>query len=224
MAYVRNVIRSARVLSHAQQKKVMQVTGEHRAGFRDHVILSVALGTALRESEIAALNIGDVARGPNEIRGRIELKEFARKGQTTKAAGTKAAAPVARQRVFVPKLVRVKLKKFLAWKKREGEPVGKDAPLFSARPGGALDGTTANRISKRLVRHIWRTWQKKAGFEPPFFTFHELRHTSLTNLYQSTKDLRLVQEQARHASINTTQIYAHVSEEQIRRAVEEMPG
>ena len=49
--------------------------------------------------------------------------------------------------------------------------------------------------------------------------FHLLRHTYLTRLYRETKDLRLVQEVAGHASSATTEIYTHVSGEDIKDAM-----
>ncbi len=217
MPYASNAVRAPEALSLADQKRILKVSGEHAAGFRDHVILSLALGTGLRELEIAALNVGDVARGPNEIRSRIQLTTFARKGRKL-AKGT----PVVRQRVFVPKVQRAKLRHFLAWKKREKEPLGKDAPLFWA-PLGGHDVKGGGRVSTRTIRHMFRLWQKRAGFER-FFTFHELRHTALTNLYRATKNVILVQQQARHASVTTTQMYAHVSEQEIQSAVDDMPG
>ena len=218
MPYASNAVRAPRALSAAEQKKVLKVSGEHVAGFRDHMILSLALGTGLRELEISALNVGDVARGPSEIRSRIQLTTFARKGRV-RPGGAAAAVD---QRVFVPKIVRLKLRKFLAWKKREGEAVGKDAALFWA-PLGGHDVANGGRISTRTIRYLFLQWQKRAGFER-IFTFHELRHTALTNLYKATKDVLLVQQQARHASVTTTQMYSHVSEEDIRRAVDDMPG
>jgi hypothetical protein len=41
----------------------LKVTGEHRAGFRDHVLYAMALGTGLREHELVALDMGDGAGG-----------------------------------------------------------------------------------------------------------------------------------------------------------------
>lgn len=190
-------------MSHFEQVRVLKVSGEHIDGFRDHVIISLALGTGLRESELAALNVGDVSTGPKDIRTRIELVAFARKG------GPDATRP--RQRVFVPKLARRKLEKYLSWKKRKKEGVGPTAPLFLSNRG--------DRIATRTMRHLWRTWQKRARLEH-LYSFHELRHTSLTNLYRATKDVLLVQKQARHASVTTTQIYAHVSDDDMRGAVE----
>jgi hypothetical protein len=49
------------------------VTGEHREGSRDHCIFAAALGTALREHEIAALNVGDVLHEDGRVRRPIAL-------------------------------------------------------------------------------------------------------------------------------------------------------
>lgn len=57
-----------------------------------------------------------------------------------------------------------------------------------------------------------------AGIEK-IITFHSLRHTALTRLYEKTKDIRLVQEVAGHANISTTMIYTHISGADIREAM-----
>ena len=59
---------------------------------------------------------------------------------------------------------------------------------------------------------------KKAGIGKRVH-FHLLRHTYLTRLYAKTKDIRVVQEVAGHANISTTQIYTHVSGEDVRSAM-----
>lgn len=218
MSYVKNAVRSVRTLSPAEQRKILDVTGEHRDGFRDHMIISLALGTGLRESEIAALNVGDVAASSREIRTRVELRVFAHKG----TAKRKDPRPIV-QVIFPPKLVRRKLLKFLAWKKREREPIAPDAPLFCA---GAFTrtGERGVRIASRTMRHMFRVWQVRAGFDQTPFTFHELRHTALTTLYRRTKDVMLVQRAARHKSVTTTMIYTHTSDDELRRALEEQPS
>src|SRR4051812_39158244 len=73
MAYVRSS-RAPRVPTAAEQAKLLKVTGEHVDGFRDHMIFAFALGTGLREKEIASLNVGDVSRG-REALPRIHLRE-----------------------------------------------------------------------------------------------------------------------------------------------------
>ena len=59
---------------------------------------------------------------------------------------------------------------------------------------------------------------RKAGIKKRVH-FHLLRHTYLSRLYGRTKDIRVVQEVAGHADISTTQIYTHVSGEDVRRAM-----
>ncbi len=53
-------------------------------------------------------------------------------------------------------------------------------------------------------------------------TPHMLRHTCLTMLYNIDKDLRFVQDQAGHASIKTTEIYAKTLNRERRRQIEEL--
>ena len=115
--------------------------------------------------------------------------------------------------------MRTHLRKYLAWKKRNGESLDPAAPLFCAGPRSPA-GAGA-RISDRTVRDLWRLWQERAGFKAPLFTFHELRHTFATLLRARTGDLRIVQRALRHKHITSTQIYAHVSDDELRRALEE---
>ena len=82
--------------------------------------------------------------------------------------------------------------------------------VFTTMKGGAIkDAHLRKMIAERA---------RKAGIEKRVH-FHLLRHTYLTNLYTRTKDLRLVQEVAGHASSATTEIYTQISGEDIRAAM-----
>jgi site-specific recombinase XerC len=202
-AYADAIAKPPRTLTDLEQKLLLKVTGEHRDGFRDHVIISVALGTGLREHELLALDLGDVFDDEGHARRRVTLRVFKR-----------SADEPAVQEVVLPDLVRAKLEKLRAWKKREGESLAPDAPLFVSRLG--------HRLSARQLRESFATWQKRAGFER-HLSFHSLRHTACSTLYRRTKDIRITQRFARHKSILTTSIYAHPSDEDLVRAVRELP-
>ncbi|HYM96857.1 MAG TPA: tyrosine-type recombinase/integrase, partial [Candidatus Sulfotelmatobacter sp.] len=194
-AYAAAIARPPRTLTEVELARLLKVTGEHREGFRDHVIFAVALGTGLREHEIAALDVGDVLHDDGRVRRRITLRTFKR--STTEPAT---------QEVFLPDSVWYKLGKLVGWKRTSGESLTPDAPLFVSRRG--------KRIATRTLRYLFRLWQERAGFDRPF-NFHALRHTALTNAYRSSRDIRLVQRIARHKSVDTTTIYAAPSDEDI---------
>jgi len=199
-AYADTVSRPARTLTESEQKLLLRTTGERVAGWRDHVIYSLALGAGLREHEILALNVGDVFDEGGRARRRLALRVFKRASQDP--------AP---QEVFLPDLVRAKLEKLLAGRKRAGETLAPESPIFVSRLG--------RRLSTRQLRHAFGVWQKRAGFD---FSFHSLRHSACGNIYRASKDLRLTQRFARHKSVITTTIYTHPSDEELLRSVQSL--
>lgn len=76
----------AATLTELEQTALLTVTGEHRDGFRDHVIFTVVLETGLREHEIAALDVGGVRR-------RIALRTFKRSSTSTEPATQEVLIP-----------------------------------------------------------------------------------------------------------------------------------
>ena len=203
MSYADNIALPPRTLTEGEQRALLKTTGEHARGFRDHVIFSVALGTALREHEILALNVGDVFGPDGRSRRRVQLRVFKRSNDDD-----------AMQEVVLPDNVRAKLDKYRGWKKRRGEALDADAPLFVSRNG--------NRLSARQLRHLFHQWQERAGFERRL-SFHAVRHTALTTVYRKSRDIRLTQRVARHKSISSTIRYAGPSDEDVLRAVRDLP-
>lgn len=192
-----------KTLTEAEQVALLAITGQHAKGYRDHMIFSVALGTGLRESEIAALNVGDIINRNGRCRRRVELRVFKR---CTDAS--------VEQEVRLNSALRHKLNRYLEWKNGRGESLESSAPLFVSRKG--------NRISTRRLRAMFREWQQKAGFER-LYHFHCLRHTACTNLYRQERCIKSVQRFARHTNITTTSIYTQPSDEDLFRAVEGLP-
>ena len=80
------------------------------------------------------------------------------------------------------------------------------------------------RISNRTVQNIINKELKQAGLDTKNLSVHKLRHTAATLMYQyGNVDIRALQELLGHQSISTTEIYTHVSNEQVRNAVEANP-
>ncbi len=79
------------------------------------------------------------------------------------------------------------------------------------------------RISRRTVQHIVETNVKKLGLDPHKYTTHKLRHTAATLMYQAGVDIRALQEILGHEQLSTTEIYTHVSNEQLKNAVSTNP-
>ncbi|MDE2794086.1 MAG: tyrosine-type recombinase/integrase [Gemmatimonadota bacterium] len=70
----------------------------------------------------------------------------------------------------------------------------------------------SNRHIQRLVQSVLEDFADSANL-----SVHSLRHTFATHLLDAGADLMAVKELLGHASLGTTQIYAHTSKERLRR-------
>ena len=123
---------SPTTLTEAEQDAILKATAKHP---RDHLIISMALGTGLRLAELVGLNVGDVFAPDGTPKVRVRIRREIAKGRRASD-------------VFVPDRLVAKLKRFRRFKKQRGEALEPDAPLFCNQSRG--------RISKRRVQFAWR--------------------------------------------------------------------
>ena len=72
------------------------------------------------------------------------------------------------------------------------------------------------RLSERYIREIINKLVRKCEIDY-HITPHTLRHTFATDLLNNGSDLMSVKELLGHSTLNTTSIYTHVSNEQIKK-------
>jgi integrase len=165
---------------------------------RDWAILHVALDTGLRVSEICDLQLRDV------IVDGGHPSVIVRDGKGGKKRGVKLGTALQEH-----------LSAFIAQRAGDREPLGPGTPLFVSSRGGPLTRTAVYRV--------FRLSADAVGI-PKRFSIHSCRHTYASMLYRASSfNLRLVQKQLGHRSIQTTQIYADVLDEDAVAAVENLP-
>lgn len=81
-----------------------------------------------------------------------------------------------------------------------------------------------NRISPKTVQDLVKKYLSLSGLEGKGYSVHKLRHTAATLMYQHAKaDIRVLKEILGHENLGTTEIYTHVSRDQIKKPMMENP-
>jgi integrase/recombinase XerC len=159
---------------------------------RDVAVLEVLYSTGIRVSELCGLDLNDLDRE------RQVIRVF---GKGSKERTVPVGAPA--------------LRAVEAWL------AGARTQLMTDQSGQAMFlGERGRRIDPRVVRRIvHRSLRMTEG--APDLGPHGLRHAMATHLLEGGADLRSVQEILGHASLATTQIYTHVTNERLRSAFEQ---
>lgn len=165
---------------------------------RDTAIISLILGSGLRLSEIVGLDLED-----------LDLKKYSarviRKGNKE-------------QYVFFSEQALQDLKDYLAVRKQTYNLTDKVRALFVSSPMGPK-GTT-RRLTPRAIEKMVEKYATEFG--KPALSVHKLRHSFATRYHAENNDVPKLRRQLGHSSIQTTMIYTHLTNDELKRAVDKM--
>jgi site-specific recombinase XerD len=173
------------------------VSGDEPRALRDRAMLELLYATGLRVSELVGLRVGDVDLTDRLVRcwGKGGKERIVPFGRP---AGQALRAYLQRAR---PQLV------------RRARTAAKDV-LFP--------GPTGRPLTRQGFWKIIRQYARQAGIGRPVSP-HVLRHSFATHLLGGGADLRVVQELLGHASVETTEIYTHLTFGHVRAAYRAHP-
>ncbi len=87
--------------------------------------------------------------------------------------------------------------------------------LFGSRDGNRISVTAVHRLVKKALL--------QAGLDSTQFSAHKLRHTAATMMLSGGVDVKTVQEVLGHENLNTTQIYTHIENTELKVAAQANP-
>lgn len=156
---------------------------------RDHAMLELLYASAIRVSELTAIDRDDI----DDSRATVRVT-----GKGDKERVVPFGVPA--HRALQSYLIRAR-------------PALVDRSEDGAGPAVFL-GSRGRRITARAVYDVVSR-ELGAVLESAAVGPHALRHSAATHLLDGGADLRAVQELLGHASLGTTQIYTHVSSERL---------
>ncbi len=171
-------------------------SGSSLQSLRDRAILMLLFSAGLRISELAKLDRDSI---------NLEKQEFSIKGKGNKV-----------RVVFISDIAKEALEQYL------NKRTDADMALFIRL---VKNQNTAEdlRLSHRSIQRMIKKYAIQAGITKKV-TPHVLRHSFATNLLENGADIRSVQALLGHASINTTQIYTHVTDANLKKIHQKFHG
>ncbi len=187
--------RSLDLITSAELDRLMKATmGTDEKALRDRAILEMLFSTGLRVSELCALD-SDLDLTRDEL--------------SVRGKGDKVRV------VFLSPEAKEAVRAYL-----KGRKDMEEALFVNISAIGKKEPT---RLTPRGVQLLMKKYAAKAGITKKV-TPHVLRHSFATDLLSNGADIRSVQALLGHASINTTQIYTHVTDAHLREVHKKFHG
>ena len=178
----------------AERKGALNQQLAEYAAYRDTSMLDVLYSTGMRVSELAGMrdmNV-DMLSGVVRVRGKGNKERLCSLGRPAAQSLTEATS-----------------RRDQLW------PPGK-----RARTRAVFVNLRGSGITTRSIERLLKKYLVEAGLNPALSP-HALRHSFATHMLDAGADLRSVQEFLGHASLSTTQIYAHVTVERLKKVYDE---
>jgi site-specific recombinase XerD len=98
---------------------------------------------------------------------------------------------------------------------RNKQVLSDNRALFGSRDSNRISVTAVHRLVKKALL--------QAGLDASQYSAHKLRHTAATMMLSGGVDVKTVQEVLGHENLNTTQIYTHIENTELKIAAEANP-
>ena len=98
---------------------------------------------------------------------------------------------------------------------RNKQVLSDNRALFGSRDSNRISVTAVHRLVKKALL--------QAGLDANQYSAHKLRHTAATMMLSGGVDVKTVQEVLGHENLNTTQIYTHIENTELKIAAEANP-
>lgn len=181
--------REIEMISYSDLERLLSAPdGNDIISIRDRAILETIFSTGMRISELCSLKKENV---------NLKTGEFSVFGKGGKI-----------RVVFLSKIVRELIKKYLD---KRGDLEDSLFVSYSKANNPRVLGGISPRLVQRLIKH----YATKAGIVRKV-TPHTLRHMFATDLLQNGADLRSVQMMLGHSNLNTTQVYTHLTNKELK--------
>ncbi len=180
-------------LHYEEVERLLEVVPQDtELGLRDRAILELLFSSGLRVSELINLNRDHI---------NTKRREFSVRGKGNKD-----------RPIFISKTASQHIDNYIKSRKDNLSPLFINYSKRCASP--SLDGNY-RRLTARSVQRMIEKYARLAGITKKVSP-HTMRHSFATDLLLNGADLRSVQSMLGHASISTTQIYTHITDQHLK--------
>jgi len=180
------------LLIRALRQILERISNHTNGGIRDRALLSFGWASAMRRSEIVALNWEDIAVIEEGL-----LVTITKSKTDQYAQGQKVAILNGRNPLTCP------ITNLNNWKKLSYKSV--DLPIFTAI--NKSDVISDNRLSDRDVARIVQKWVRDIGFDHNNFAGHSLRSGFITTAAKHSVPDHVIMKHSRHKSAKMLEVY-----------------